>query len=280
MDTAFGADADRRLIGLWLHRRPATTARAYRRDAELLLAYVGRPLAELTLDDLQRFADSLEGLAPASRRRTISAVRHLLRFGHEAGLLPANVGTALRPPRVKNALAERLLTEEETRAVIAAAAEGRDRALLRLLYAGGLRVSEAVGLRWRDLRGRGELGGQITVFGKGGKTRAIVIGPEVWRCLLALRGERGAGAPVFASARGRALSSIQAWRIVRAAAEAAGVGKAVSPHWLRHAHASHALARGASPALVKATLGHSSLAVTDVYLHVTPEESSALFVEA
>ncbi len=120
--------------------------------------------------------------------------------------------------------------------------------------------------------------GQITVYGKGGKTRHVPLSSGTWDALTAIRGEAADAAPVFVSRTGGPLSRTQAFRIVRAAAKRIRVDKDVSPHWLRHAHASHALDRGAAVHLVQATLGHSSVATTGRYLHDRPTESSSKYL--
>ena len=139
-------------------------------------------------------------------------------------------------------------------------------------------MSELVGLRWRDLQPR-EGGGQLTVYGKGGKTRAIALYNGTFDALLALRDESdGPDDPVFTSRKGGGLDPSQVHRIVCAAAKRAGLDQQVSPHWLRHAHASHSLDRGAPIHLVKETLGHSSVATTGNYLHARPSESSGKYL--
>ena len=146
------------------------------------------------------------------------------------------------------------------------------------MYAAGLRVSEICGLKWRDILER-EGAGQITVFGKGGKTRVVLLSSETWASLTTLRCEAGGDDPVFASRKGKGhLHPSHVKRIVQAAAERAGIDAPVSPHWLRHAHASHALDRGAPIHLVQATLGHASVSTTGKYLHARPEDSSARYL--
>jgi integrase/recombinase XerD len=223
---------------------------------------------------------------------TVAAVKSLLAFGQRLGYLRFDVGAAVKLPPVKEALAERILDREAVLRLIDREPDARNRALLRLLYAGGLRVSEACALRWRDLQPRDDAG-QVTVYGKGGKTRVVLLSPATWRVLRALPGARegggddaGAGgrdAPVFPSRRsGGPLDQPQAWRLVRAAAARVGLptGKGgVSPHWLRHAHATHALEHGHAPIhLVQATLGHASVATTSKYLHARPTDSSARYL--
>ena len=268
---------DEKLVELWLHGKSRHTQRAYRADAERFLSFVARPLRAVTLADLQAYADSLSG-APATRIRALSAVKSLLTFGQRTGFLVLNVGAAVKLPPRKDTLAERILDEAEVHTLLAREPGHRNRVLLRLLYRAGLRVSEIAGLSWRDLHARDD-GGQITVFGKGGKTRTVLLPADVWRDLVSLRGDASLDDPVFRSRRGRHLDPSAVFRIVRHAAERAELeaqGK-VSPHWLRHAHATHALERGAPIHLVQATLGHASVATTGRYLHARPTDSSARY---
>jgi site-specific recombinase XerD len=139
-------------------------------------------------------------------------------------------------------------------------------------------VSEICGLRWQNAVARQE-GGQVTLFGKGGRTRTVLLPASAWADLLALRSGAKLEDPVFASRKGRGqLDPSQVRRIVYAAARKAGLPQKVSPHWMRHAHASHALDRHAPIHLVQATLGHTSVATTGRYLHARPTESSSLYL--
>lgn len=271
------APADDQLITLWLHGRSAHTQRAYRSDAYRFLAFVSKPVAQVTLGDLQAFADRLQDLSPASCARILSGVKSLLSFGHQLGVLPVNVGSALRLPALKSTLAERILDEPAVQRMLALESNERNRILLRLLYGAGLRVSEAAGLTWRDCRSRDDAG-QVTVFGKGGKTRVVLLSVGTWGELVKLNVSGDPDAPVFQSTRGGHLDVSMIRRIVRKAAERAGIPANVSPHWLRHAHASHALDRGAPIHLVQQTLGHESIATTGKYLHARPNDSSARYL--
>jgi integrase/recombinase XerD len=243
-----------------------------------LRSRTGKPLAAVTLQDLQDFADSVAELSPASRYRALSAVKSLLAFGHRLGYLPFDVGRALRLPAVRGRLAERILPEAGIHRMLSLEPGERNRAILTLLYASGVRVSELCGLRWRDVQSNGD-SAQVTVFGKGGKTRAIRLPVSVWQQLTRLRGADDGAQPLFRSRKkGGALTPVGVLRIVRRAARRAGIDVAVSPHWLRHAHASHALDRGAPIHLVQATLGHASITTTGRYLHARPTDSSSRFL--
>lgn len=272
------ADNDSQVISMWLHGRPATTQRAYEYEIRGLLAAVAKPLRHFTLGDLQGYFSHLEKLASASRARAVNAAKSLFSFALRIGYLTFNPCAALQSPRVKNTLAERILPEAQVHQMIALEPNLRNRVLLRLLYAAGGRVSEVCGLKWRDVQER-EGAGQVTIFGKGGKTRVVLLSPDTWAALISLKGEAGVDKPVFPSRKGKGhLHPAQVHRIVRAAAKRAGIEAPVSPHWLRHAHASHALDRGAPIHLVQATLGHASVATTGKYLHARPEDSSARYL--
>jgi site-specific recombinase XerD len=239
--------------------------------------------AEITLADLADFWDSLDGLLPATCNRILSSVRSLLSFGHRIGYLPFDVGRPFRLKALPNQLAERILPEADVQRILHLEPDPRNRALLTLLYASAVRVHELCNLEWKDLQAQGEGEGQVTVFGKGGKTRSVQLPATVWKLLLELRPSPKTTGPVFVSRKksGRdsaRLGEEQVWRIVRKAARRAGIELNVSPHWLRHAHGSHALDRGAPIHLVQATLGHASVATTGKYLHARPKESSSRFL--
>jgi integrase/recombinase XerD len=272
------AETDKALIQLWLHGRSQHTQRAYRADIDSFLVFARKPLSEATLEDLQTFADSLDvGLEPASKHRRVSAVKSLFSFGHRLGYLQYDVARPLRRTALRDRLAERILSEAEVQRMLAMERHPRNQAILYLLYASGMRVSECCALKWRDLQERAE-GGQVTVFGKGGKTNTILLPASVWTILGRLRSDALEDAPVFRSRKGNHLHPTQVRRLVLAAAKRAGIEKAVSPHWLRHGHASHALDRGAPIHLVQATLGHASISTTGRYLHARPTESSSNYL--
>ena len=271
------ADADSHLIGLWLHGRSRHTQRAYRSSVSRFRGFAEKPIRSVTLGDLQRFADSLAELTPSSRSRILSDVKSLLAFGHRTGYLTFDVGRALRLPSQKDTLGERILSEADVLRMIASEPNERNRVLLLLLYGAGLRVSELCSLKCPDLQERGDAG-QVTVLGKGSKTRTVLLSKSVWKELSALTALRGMDAAVFVSQKGGALSASQVQRVVKDAARRAGLSWDVSPHWLRHAHASHALDRGAPIHLVQATLGHTSVATTGRYLHARPNDSSGQYL--
>ncbi|MEL4896041.1 tyrosine-type recombinase/integrase [Crocosphaera sp. Alani8] len=276
------ATANADLITLWLHDKSPNSRRGYQRDVRQFLMVIGDlPLSEVTLNDLQAFSNALgaRGYKVSTISRKLAAVKSLLTFGHRVGVLRVNVGSLVKLPKGKEKLAERILSQSQVRAMIELTKNLRDLVLIRFLYATGARVSEVCVLKWRDVQELSEGRAQVSLLGKGGKTRVVVFSAEMWELLRQLRGGAGLNAPLFKSRKqGGHLDPSQVNRIVRKAAERAGLEAKVSPHWLRHSHASHSLERGAPLQLVKESLGHSHIAMTERYLHARPDESSALYL--
>lgn len=270
---------DDRFIALWIHGRPPGTQRAYRAAIDRLRASLAQtPLFGATLEQLQRHLTGLAGMAPRSQRLAVAAIRSLFMFHARVATLSVNPAAALTAPKAPRDLAERILTPEQVDDLVAAAPAGRARILCRLLYMSGIRAAEATGLYWRHVVPRADGQGQVTVTGKGAKTRAILLPAEFFGDLVDLKVNSKPSDPVFPSAihAGRPLTYWELYGIVKRAAKAAGLK--ASPHWMRHSHASHSLDNGASLATVRDTLGHSSIAVTDAYLHARPGESSARYL--
>lgn len=158
----------------------------------------------------ERFSDTsrflnCSGLAPISRARTLAAVKSLFGFCFRMRFVAVNYAAELPLPRYENRLAERVLSEENVHGLLAADTAQRDSILLKLLYLGGLRVSETISLRWRNLHSIGDAG-QVTVFGKNGKTRAVALPAALWAELVALA--RGHGSR-------RARISVPRWKAPR-----------------------------------------------------------------
>jgi integrase/recombinase XerD len=262
---------DQKLIDVWAREHAENTARYYKTDAQEFLSFVQKPIRDVTLPDIQKYEDSLMGLKQGSKARKINSVKSLLTFAYETGYTQFNVGKAHKAPKVRSELAQRILTEEQVIIMIGRTEKPRDHAMLRLMYHCGIRVSEVVSIKWRDLVARSE-GGQVTVCGKGEKVRNILIAQDMWNELLRLRPlEYHEDDYVFQSRKGHGkLDESQVNRIVSEAAKRADIRGNVSPHWLRHSHASHSLDRGANINLVRDTLGHASLATTGKYTHARP----------
>jgi integrase/recombinase XerD len=267
-----GATSDKHLVQLWLAGRPEATRGAYEPVvAQFLAALPNGGLVPATVADVITWAEALDG-GPATVARKVSTVKSLLSFAYRTGYVPFDVGRTIRCKRAPNKLHERIIEEPAVAELIARATKGRDRTLVRLLYVTGLRLSEALNLRFLDIAP----GGRVTVLGKGDRTRTVLVPQIIVDAMADLRwpGDDDR-AFVFKTSKGR-LSSRMGQVIIAHAADEAGLK--LSPHWLRHAHASHALDNGAPIHLVQRDLGHASVATTSRYLHARPKDGSSRFV--
>lgn len=273
---------DEQVLEMWLYGKASSTQRKYRQQVGRLLEYVGKPLREITLADLQSFAESLVGLKANTIARYMAAVKSLLTFAHKMGYLAVNVGAVFQLPKFKDTLNERILSQGQVFEMIGSTTKQRNKVLLRLMYCSGARVSEITRLCWKDLVERPTAnggGGICTLYGKGGKTRTVLLSSDTWRVLMEWRSDTmEANDPVFRSNKGGSLSERQVLNIVRQAAKNAGLKEKPSPHWLRHAFASESLSRGAPISLVQRDLGHASVATTGKYLHARPSDGAGLYL--
>jgi site-specific recombinase XerD len=274
------ASSDDDMVALWLgnYRSPNTRAR-YAADASAFRAFTAKPLRHVNVRDIQEFAAGLTGLSDSTIAARLTGVKSLISLAHRLGYIPFDVGAPVQLPAIKDTLAERIMSEWDIQRMLGLERHPRNAAILRLLYSAGLRISELCGLRWRDLTARDDAG-QLNVFGKGGKTRVILLPAPIWNRVAALQGNAGPDDAVFRSRQGGPLNRSQVHRIVKTAAKRAKLSGSVSAHYLRHSHASHALDRGAPVHVVQTTLGHASLTTTTRYSHARPGDSSARYLTA
>ncbi|MDE0730146.1 MAG: site-specific tyrosine recombinase XerD [Longimicrobiales bacterium] len=261
------------------------TLSAYQHDLENCIEFLARQgitdPSHVTPTVLRTWIFSLHeiGLAPSSIRRAQSAVRTFFRFLLAEGWLSIDPTERLESPKIGTRLPE-FLTKEETQRLLDApnpqkSLYWRDRSILELLYASGVRVSELVGLLISGLDLDDSF---ITVFGKGGKERIVPVGVPALltlrRYLSELRPKldqaEGRG-HVYLNARGRPLTRESVWKLVRDSGRRADINKSVSPHTLRHTFATHLLEGGADLAAVQELLGHVDISSTQIYTHVDRE---------
>ena len=261
------------------------THEAYARDLARFATYAvtkGAPRpADVGARLLREYVYHLKdlGLAPASIRRNVSAVRTYFRFLLGEGHLVRDPSERLESPRRWRSLPE-VLSVTEVELLLASPSLDeplafRDRALLELAYGAGLRVSEWIALGVRDVLLED---GLVRVFGKGSKERLVPIGRSaigavaVYLRELRPRLERGGGKGVLLlNARGAPLTRMGAWKILRRHVEKSGIVKRVSPHTLRHSFATHLLEGGADLRAVQEMLGHADISTTQIYTHVDRE---------
>lgn len=280
---------DAHLISMWLkerERKSKESLRAYDRDIKRFLTFVeGKAIAAVNYNDLQAYQSALEdnGYSRATVNRHIAAVKSILSYGYKLGYLPFNVGAVVKLSDPKNTMAGRILDVMQVMTVITLEPNPRNKLILHFLYSSGGRVSEVCNLTWRDFKAVGDRG-QVTFFGKGEKTRVVPLKKPIWDALQTAKpSDATPDDPIFLSRKHQhkgkptngGIRPNQVREIVKLAGERAGI-KGVSCHWFRHSHASHALDNGASLQLVKESLGHSSVTITERYLHAKPSDGSSL----
>jgi integrase/recombinase XerD len=228
------------------------------------------------IDDFLWELKSKKKLSPASLFRKIESLRAFYRFQVGEGRVEENPAEDFRGQRVALKL-PRTLSPQDVDRLLSAPPDGsfeaaRSKAMVELLYATGMRVSELVGLRLDCVHLED---GWLRVMGKGSKERLVPIHDRARGALkayLALRQarfkDRSTGPEVFVSNRGAKLSRVQFWRDLQALAKAAGLGQKIHPHLLRHSFATHLLQNGADLRTVQELLGHSSLSTTQIYTHL------------
>ena len=279
---ATSATTDRQLVDSWLAGlRSPHTRRNFETTALRFLAALTIPLRRATVEHVRTALETVTAnLGPASTRQAVLRVKSLLSYGHKLGYLPFNAGVVIRVGTATQSVAKRIVSEVEIGLLVRAADTRRDRIMIEVGYAGGLRVSELVGLNWGDVIELQHRRVQLSIMGKGGKVRQVLLPDVVSRSLLALRESLptlSQNTPVFVSRKtGGRLTERAINFMLRRTAERAGVNPRLSAHWLRHAHASHALDHDATLAEVQATLGHGNIATTSAYLHARPDTSSGL----
>ena len=287
---ASSASIDRFADAVWLEDGlAANTLAAYRRDLALYAAWLaqteGRPIDATREIDLQAYAVARHaGSKAASANRRLAVFRRYFRWALREGLLAADptlrllaARQTLRVPKtLSEAQVEALLGAPDTATPVGL----RDRAMLELMYASGLRVSELVTLKSVHV---GLSEGALRVTGKGMKERLVPFGEEARGWLLgylaeargAILGGRSSDA-LFVTARGDAMTRQAFWLLIKKHARAAGIDVQLSPHTLRHAFATHLLNHGADLRAVQMLLGHADISTTQIYTHVARERLRAL----
>jgi integrase/recombinase XerD len=293
---------DRAIVDFLTHLRverglSLATIRAYRSDLEDFSAARGSAAGWDRNEDAavrylaaraRRGRPADPGLAPTSLRRRAASIRGFYRFAYGEGLITVDVAQHIDLPRQPRLLPD-TLTVAEVESLLEAAPDLRARALLELLYAAGLRVSEATGLDREDLSLDG---GFVRVVGKGDRERLVPVGDVALDWLRGWLDEGrpplldlghatlARGGPLFLGDRGGRLARQQAFAIVRTATRTAGLHGRISPHTLRHSFATHLLEGGADLRIVQELLGHASISTTQLYTHLTGERVKEVYARA
>jgi integrase/recombinase XerD len=284
---------ERFLDALWMERGLSdNTLKAYGADLRGFAAWLGedRGLLDVRRQDIEHYLAHRFELAvkPRSAARLLSSLKRFYQYQYREGLIGSDPSLQIDNPRIGRPL-PKSLTEEEVEALLSVAdgttAEGlRDRAMLELLYATGLRVSELVGLTFSQVNLNQ---GVVRVLGKGNKERLVPVGQEAEHYLgqylnegrvELLRG-RDVSDAVFVTRRGASMTRQAFWYMIKRRARQAGIDKQLSPHTLRHAFATHLLNHGADLRVVQMLLGHSDLSTTQIYTHIANQRLRELHAQ-
>lgn len=269
--------------------------------------------AQVRVDEVQSFKNGLTRYKDSSQARMVAAVKSLLTYGADSRILSFNVGRVVKLPSIEGRRAERITTETNIALLFKYAKKHpRNHALIVLLYRTGMRVAEICDMQWRHLQPREgtangvRYAGQVSIYGKGNKNRTVLLTQDTWTLIMELKAQDSLPTEyVFQSqkehektvkhgeetviAKTRRLDESTVLRILKSIAVEADVEtyrqadgtvtSRISPHWLRHAHATHARKHGAPLTIVRDTLGHSNIATTALYDEIAPDESSATYLE-
>jgi integrase/recombinase XerD len=261
---------DDRLIGIWLTSKALATQDVYSRAViQFRREFLGRSLKSITIADMQRFEKLVNSIytKDSTRRLKINAIKSLFSFAVTHGAIAANPAAILRMPPLNPNLAKKLMLEEEVLRLFAAAIPVRDRLMLQFTYLTGSRVSEVCAVKWEDFVERSDGTVQVNIWrSKSHRLCPVILPGSFWENLL---GIKGMGDRVWG------LTRQQAHLIIKGAVELAGLDPKISMHWLRHAHARIALEKGADLVVIRDTLGHSNISVTNWYLTSLPDRSSS-----
>jgi integrase/recombinase XerD len=273
-------------------RLAANSVESYARDLVLLAEYaagIEQEISALTLAQLEELVRAMmtEGKSPRSVARAVACYRGFYRFLVIDGRLATNPAEDLRPPRAWKVLPRYLSVEDVDKLMsqpdVATPRGLRDRALIELMYATGMRVSELISLRPPDVNLDASY---LTCTGKGDKQRIVPIGDEAARWVReytrdarpVLLGKRKSSR-LFVNARGggSGLTRVGFWKILKGYARQAGVTRTLSPHMLRHSFATHLLERGADLRAIQMMLGHADLSTTQIYTHVLEQRMRTVY---
>lgn len=274
---------------LWLEKGLSrNTLESYHRDLEAFRIWLsGKPVVNVRREDILRYLSDrmAKGIKSRSTARALSCLRGLYRYLQRENQIEVDPTLQVENPKLGRPLPDSLSETEVERLLaapeVSSAIGFRDRTMLEVLYASGLRVSELVGLKIPDMNLRQ---GVVRVMGKGSKERLVPLGEEAisWleRYLKDARPEllkkNLVEEAVFPSSHGKMMTRQTFWHRIKAHAETAGIQRKISPHTLRHAFATHLINHGADLRVVQLLLGHSDLSTTQIYTHIAQHRMKSL----
>lgn len=283
---------DEEMVLLWLRQHKQTTKKNYNKIISQFLfwwssvsthCYGGTgTLKEVHTGIIEQYkVNLLERYKQNTVRAKLGAIKSLFSYATKCGYLVFNPAAPVKNVREQDTLHERILEMDEVKALVNAISNQKYRLVAKLMFGLGLRISEALGLRWQDIKAE-----RLTVFGKGGKVRVLILPPYLLKELKAIKPPAASTQDfIFATKTLKAIDRFAVHRAIKKAAKLSQVNPHVSCHWFRHTNATEAvnqLSQNGNPGLnlklISVGLGHSSLATTTRYLHVRPNDCHSLYL--
>lgn len=280
VDTS-GINDDEKLVMIWLSEKAPATQKNYSVSLKQFFALVPKPLNEISIADVQNWKNWLGSrFKTSTANNKLTAVKSLMSFALRIGYINVNPASVIKSLKQNNnkekqskMATEKIITNDDIKAMIANAANQRNALIVKVGYYFGLRIAELINLHHDDISATPDGNYQLKITGKGGKIRFNNMPKSLYEEICELNND----GYVFQSNRNKKLSRTMAHYIIKDCAKRAGLNNDISAHYLRHCHASHSLNNGASLKSVQKQLGHSSIAITSVYLH--DSESSSNYIQ-
>ena len=276
------AENDRELIMTWLLDKQSNhTRKQYQTNIKQFISFIGCPLDEVKIEDLQQYVRMLEmkGNKPSTIKGKLSIVKSLFSFAFSVGYITSNVAVLVKAPKVHQRTASMRIDHDDIRMMIEGARSDRDRLIIKMMYFLGLRVSEALRLTWDDFyMDNGEI--KVFISGKGNKERSLIVPNQLWTELLTIQTEYNQTYVFTAYQRDEQMNRIAVNMMLNRLKKRLGIDSHIHPHKFRHEHSMTCLDNGCDIHLLSRSLGHSSVSITEsYYLNGREKQSSSTYID-
>jgi integrase/recombinase XerD len=273
------ASNDSEIVLSWLtNKQSIHTQRQYSCTIEHFLQFTGKNLSQIMIEDIQDYLRSLNlrNQKVSTIKVKLMTIKSLFSYCVKTGYLSLNPAAMVDNPKVNDNISQKLLTVDDVKNLMSHTEGIRDKLLIKVMFGLGLRVSEAINLRWVNFSVDGEKV-NLTIIGKGNRQRTVLVIPSLWQELQVLR-KKGIDYLFTASEHNIPLRRNTAHYMLKKVAKKAGLNENLSCHWLRHSHATEAIKGGCDLSLLQQSLGHSSITTTQRYLCLRLNEGSGNYI--
>ncbi|MBD2395466.1 tyrosine-type recombinase/integrase [Cyanobacterium aponinum FACHB-4101] len=273
------AENDSEIVLSWLRNKQSVhTQKQYSYTIEHFLQFTGKNLSQIMIEDIQDYLRSLKlrNQKVSTIKVKLMTIKSLFSYCVKTGYLPLNPAAMVDNPRVNDNISQKLLTVEDVKMLMSHTMGIRDKLLIKIMFGLGLRVSEAINLRWVNFSVDGEKV-NLTIVGKGNRQRTVLVIPSLWQELQQLR-KKGTDYLFTASKDNVPMRRNTAHNMLKKVGRKAGLNQDLSCHWLRHSHATEAIKGGCDLSLLQQSLGHSSIITTQKYLCLRKNEGSGNYI--